>query len=203
MPYFYEAVRGLSYDDVLALIRRWARRIVHLDACGRVVRPAVVIYDYIKLINAQFVTGREQEHQTLGYITSGLKDLMGETGMACLTFAQMNRQGITSEETDAIAGSDRILHYASSLSLFKRKNDEVLQKDDPPGSEKYSHKLIVKKSRFGEEHRGRDYINLSADYARARITEGPSRAELEAKGAGGPRRQEGAVDAGEQSQVEF
>jgi len=170
MPYSYSCVIGLEFEEVLSKIRRWLRKAP---------RPAVVIFDYIKMMSADFVKGGLAEHQALGFIVSGLKNLMGTERAACLCFAQVNREGIDREDTDIIAGSDRILHYCTSLTLYKKKTAE--ERSEYPEDNRYTHKLVPLASREGEGLMDGDYINVLADYSLGRVTEGNTRSRTAAK----------------------
>lgn len=190
MPYYYECLIGRQFEEALASMRRWVTRTVGLDANGKA-KPCVIIYDYLKMLSADFASKDMQEHQALGFITSALKNFMGRYSVPCLCFAQMNREGIDREDSGAVAGSDRIAQYATSLTFYKWKSDEERAEADDEHV-KYTHKLIPIVSRHGAGLSEGDYINIQAEYSMARITEGPTRNEL-LRGASADRNPQGVV----------
>lgn len=173
MPYYYECIIGRQFEEVIASMRRWVTREVGLDERGKA-KPCVIIYDYLKMLSQDFASAGLQEHQALGYITTALKNFMGRYGVGCITFAQLNREGIDKEDTDAISGSDRIIHYCTSFTIYKKKTDE--ERAEMQGDmAKYTHKLVPIIGRHGEGLQDSDYINILADYKHGRIIEGPTR----------------------------
>lgn len=172
MPYWYECIIGKQFEEMLASLRRWVVREVGLDERGKA-KPCVIIYDYLKMLDQNFSSSGLQEHQALGYITTALKNFMGRYGVACLSFAQLNREGIDREDTDAIAGSDRIIHYCTSFTIYKKKTDE--ERTEAMDLQKYTHKLVPIIGRHGKGLQDGDYINILADYDHGRIIEGPTR----------------------------
>lgn len=176
-PYHYECVIGKAFEEVLASMRRWVTRTVGLGPDGRA-KPCVVIYDYLKLMSADFLSGDLKEYQALGFIATALKNFMGRYGVPCLCFAQLNREGSDREDGTVISGSDRIIHYCTSFTIYKMKSDEE-RAEATQGGGKYTHKLVPVLSRHGEGLRCGDYINVAADYRVARVREGPTRYELE------------------------
>lgn len=176
LPYYYQSVIGMSFEDILASMRRWVTKTVGIGPNGKA-NSCVFIYDYLKLLSADGLGGNMAEYQMLGFITTALKNFMGRYGAGCVCFAQLNRDGIELENEAAIAGSDRIVHYATSISIFKKRSvDEIA--DSPEESMGYTHKLIPIVSRHGEGMSDGDHIFMKADFAHARITEGPTRSEL-------------------------
>lgn len=175
MPYHYECLIGKQFEEFLASLRRWVTRTVGLDSNGKA-KPCLVIYDYLKLLSADFLSGDLKEYQALGFIATALKNFMGRYGVGCLCFAQLNREGIEREDESAIAGSDRIIHYCTSFSIYKWKSDE--ERAEGGEASKYTHKLIPKIGRHGEGLKDGDYINVRAEYKYGRIVEGPTRNEI-------------------------
>jgi replicative DNA helicase len=175
MPYYYQCIIGSQFEDVLASMRRWVTRTVGLEPNGKA-KPCVVIYDYLKMMSADFLSGDLQEYQALGFIATALKNFMGRYGVGCLCFAQLNREGIDREDTGVISGSDRIIHYCTSFSIYKWKSDE--ERAEPGEASKYSHKLIPIINRHGEGLKAGNYINIQSNYRQGRVTEGPTRDEL-------------------------
>lgn len=170
LPYDYLCARDLSFEDTLAHVRRWLYRKVGLDDNGRA-KPCVIIYDWLKLASTGDINKNMAEYQLLGYVTSSLKNFMGRYGARCLCFAQLNREGIDTEDTSVIRGSDRILDFCTSFSLYKLQNDDEVSVQD--GEQEYTHKLINLISRFGPAMRKGEYINIRSIYEQGKIVEGP------------------------------
>ncbi len=184
MPYHYDCVIGKPFEDVLASLRRWVTRTVGINKGTGKANPCVIIYDYIKMMSGETLSSDLKEYQALGFVTTALKNFMGRYSIACLAFAQLNRDGIDSNDTSAVGGSDRIAQYGTSLTYYKRKDPEEIAEAGATGK-KFTHKLIPVASRHG---RGlddpEDYINIQAEYQYGRITEGPTRNELQRLGGG-------------------
>lgn len=176
LPYYYECVIGKAFEEILASMRRWVMKTVGLGDNGKA-KPCVIIYDYLKMMSADFLSQDLKEYQALGFITTALKNFMGRFGVACLCFAQLNRDGIDREDPSGLAGADRIVHYCTSLTFYKKKTEE----ERAEGSSqmlRYTHKLVPICSRHGPDVTPGDYINIEADYKHGRILEGPSRNQL-------------------------
>jgi len=191
IPYDYLNVIGMPFEEILASMRRWVTKTVGLDANGKA-KPCVILYDYIKMMSADFLSADLKEYQALGFITTALKNFMGRFGVGSLCFVQLNREGIEKEDESAISGSDRIVHYCTSVTIFKKKSDTE-KSEDPT----YSHKFVPVVARHGQGLADDDYINLLADYSVGRIVEGPTRDQLaKAKTHGNVQRQ-GFVSTGD------
>lgn len=183
MPYHYACVIGQSFEQILTDMRRWVRREVGLGPDGKA-KPCVIIYDYLKLMGADQLGGKMAEFQALGFLMNSLKNFMGKYSVACLCFAQVNREGIDREDSAVIAGSDRVGWFATSASLYKRKGEDEEAEEDGPKT-KYSHKLIPLFCRHGPGIEQGNYINMETDYDKAIVREGPTRYELASKGKAG------------------
>lgn len=195
MPYFYRCVNGEAFEETLANIRRWVIKEVGLGPDGKA-KPCVVFYDYLKVMDPTTINKFLSEHQALGFITTALKNFAGRYGVACPCMAQANRAGIDREESDVIAGSDRIGMFATSVSLYKEKTDE--EKAGEVGRRaKYTHKLVPMFSRYGEGLPRGDYINMRAEYHIGRVTEGPTALELVRGDTGQPKGEIVNGDGGE------
>ncbi len=177
-PYHYDCVIGVNFEDTLARMRRWVLRTVGLSENGKA-KPCLIIYDYLKLLDAHGISSNMAEHQLLRLIASSLKNFMGRYGVSCLTFAQLNRDGIDYEDTRVIRASDGILDAITSFSIFKWKTDD--ERHESQGDlKKYTHKLIPVICRHGPALRDGDYINIQTDYSRAKIIEGPTKSQVNA-----------------------
>lgn len=177
IPYYYESVIGMRFEDILSSMRRWVTRTVGLNDDGSA-KPCIILYDYIKLMSSDFLSGAMQEYQALGFIMSGLKNFMGRYKVGCICLAQLNREGTEREDATVVSGSDRIIHYCTSFSIYKKKGDEE-RAEAPPLAQKYTHKMIPVLSRHGGGLDDGDYINIESEYSMGRVTEGPTRFEVE------------------------
>lgn len=182
LPYHYECVIGKKADEVMASIRRWVVRKVGLDDNGKARQPCVLIYDYLKMLDAEFMKTNAGEHQALGFLAMQIKNLAGRYGMGTICFGQTNRDGVDKEDVTIVAGSDRIVHYCTSLTIYKEKNAEEMANSHPDERE-FNFKLIPLKSRWGGSMPRGDYINVRTDYSRSRVSQGPTRSQLEARRA--------------------
>ena len=115
------------------------------------------------------------EFQKLGFMSSAFINFAIKYEIPCLSFLQLNREGIKSEETSVFAGSDRILMHLSSASIFKAQSDEEIQKQRENGSNVlYNRKIVCKVAREGAGHEDGDYINIRFDRETCDLQEGPS-----------------------------
>ena len=71
--------------------------------------------------------GNEQPHIALGFKMQELVNVSIKENVSVLSFVQLNREGITREGEDVIAGSDDIARYCSSFCLFKKKSEEEVK----------------------------------------------------------------------------
>ena len=118
-------------------------------------------------------------YQALGFLMTSLHNFMVQYGVACLAFTQLNRDGITREDTDVASGSDRILWLCSNFSIYKRKTEEEMADESvSQNNVSYNLKLIPVVARHGKGIDAGDYINISGNYEYGRITEGPTRNEF-------------------------
>jgi len=173
-PYFYECISGKAFEDVLATVRRWIHKEVGFDSNGKT-KDCVLIYDYLKLVNDEAITRNMQEYQALGFMLMALKNFVIRYDIPCLSFMQLNRDGIEEESTAVASGSDRILMYCSSFSIFKPKSDEEIAED---GHNNGNRKLIPIVCRNGAGLDNGDYINMQFDGDFGRIKELKTRNEL-------------------------
>ena len=168
VPYFHISIAGKSFEDQIAIMRRWIQKEVGLHPDGTA-KPCVIVYDYLKLMDAAGVTDALREFQLLGFMMSTLHNFGVRYKIPFLMLMQLNRDGINREETDAASGSDRIIWLCSNFTIFKKKSDEEIQADGP---ENGNRKLVVVVTRHGERTGFEEYINCHFEGWRARITEG-------------------------------
>lgn len=180
MPFSYVNVSGRSFEEILALARRWILQTVGFDKDGRT-NDCLLIYDYLKLMNSEEIkSGAIQERQALGFQMTSLHDFTVKYDIPCMSFVQVNRDGITKETSDIIADSDRILRLASSVFLYKEKDEEEIVEDG--GEKNGNRKMVHIKTRFGGGLDNGDYINFHHTKNIAKIVELKTRNTLKKQG---------------------
>lgn len=177
IPYSYISVAGKPFEQILNLIRRWVMQEVKNDDNGRT-NDCLIIYDYLKLMSSSSITNNIQEYQALGFQITSLHNLCVKLDIPCLSFVQLNRDGITKESTDAVSGSDRLIWLCTSFSIFKAKSPEELAEDGPNSGNR---KLVPIVSRHGAGLQDGDYINMNMYGSHAKLIEIASRNELKNK----------------------
>jgi len=129
--------------------RRWLLKEVGYDKNGRM-NDCLIIYDYLKLMSSDSLNGNMAEFQALGFQITKLHNFCVQYDCPCLSFVQLNRDGITKETEDAVSGSDRLIWLATSFSIFKTKTDEEFAQDKVLyGDKAGNRKLIPVVSRHG------------------------------------------------------
>lgn len=144
MPYDYQNIANKDFRDTLSIIRRWIMNHVGFD--GESTNDCLIIYDYFKIMKAKEISESMQEYQALGFQISEMHDFCVEMDVPCLSFVQLNRDGISKSDTSVIAGSDRLGHLATNVSLFKEKSEEEIVTD---GVNSGNRKLEVIAARHG------------------------------------------------------
>jgi hypothetical protein len=114
-----------------------------------------------------------QEYQLLGFQISSLHNFMVRHSVPCLAFIQLNRDGITKEDTDVASGSDRQIWLCSNFSIVKMKSDEELAEDASA-----NRKLVNLVNRHGPGLDYGDYINMKFQGQYNKLTEGKTRNQL-------------------------
>ena len=135
----------------------------------------MIIYDYLKLMDSGQISDSLKEYQVLGFQITQLHNFCVQYDCPCLSFVQLNRDGITKESTDVVSGSDRLVWLCSSFSIFKKKSDEEIAEDQ---GENGNRKLVPVVTRHGAGLDDYDYINVAMLGDTARIIEKPTRNEL-------------------------
>ncbi len=174
IPYSYISVAGKPFDSIVNLIRRWIVQEVKTDESGKT-NDCLIIYDYLKLMSSSSITNNIQEYQALGFQITSLHNLCVKLDIPCLSFVQLNRDGITKESTDAVSGSDRLVWLCTSFSIFKSKSTEELAEDGPNAGNR---KLVPIVSRHGAGLDDGDYINMQMQGAHAKLLELKTRNEF-------------------------
>lgn len=178
MPYHYINVSGQSFDYVLSLARQWIYQEVGVDETGRT-NDCLIIYDYLKMMDAKDISESMKEYQILGFHMTKLHNFCVKYDVPCLTFIQLNRDGITKESTDAASGSDRIMWLCTSFSILKEKSPEEQADDRTYGVQiPFNRKLVPIISRHGGGLDTGDYINIKMEGQYTRLTQGPTRNQM-------------------------
>jgi len=108
-----------------------------------------MFFDYIKVPE---IAGSEtmKEHQLLGNISTGLKDLGGQLDIPVVAAAQIKRGDTTAPKTrfhdTDVADSDRIGRYCNNLLAIGQKSKKEIEED---GLSCGTHRLQVLLSRAG------------------------------------------------------
>lgn len=165
IPYYYISIAGRPFEETLSVIRRWLLKVVGYDENSKM-RDCLVVYDYLKLMSENEVADLK-EYQMLGFQITKLHNLAVEYDFPCLTFTQLNRDGITKESVDTVSGSDRIIWLCTSFSILKAKTEEEIGTD---GIKAGNRKLVPLVSRHGPGLEGNGYICLQMEGEYARLT---------------------------------
>jgi replicative DNA helicase len=177
MPYSYKNVAGQSFEYILSVARQWIYQVVGFDETGRT-NDCLIIFDYLKMMSSEDIATM-QEYQALGFQMTSLHNFCVKYDVPCLSFIQLNRDGITKESTDAASGSDRIMWLCTSFTILKEKSVEEQADDRTYGSKiPYTRKLVPIISRHGGGLDPGDYINVRMQGEFARLTQGPTRNKL-------------------------
>lgn len=144
--YFHYHVGNKNIDQIISLIRRWYFK--HVGRGG----PCIIVYDYVKL-TGENVSKNWAEHQAIGEKIDKLKKISEEINAVMLTAVQLNRSGESfnrgatsfSDDSSAIALSDRLQWFASFVAIFRRKTIDEIAAD---GEQFGTHKMIPLKTRF-------------------------------------------------------
>lgn len=177
MPYEYISIAGMAFEEIVSIMRRWIMKSVGLEESGQA-KPCLIIYDYLKLMDSGAMGKNMQEFQVLGFQMTGLHNFMVRYGAACLSFIQLNRDGITKEDTDAASGSDRIIWLCSNFTIYKPKTDEEIAEEAGLTKERYNRKLVPIIARHGAGMDSGDYINMKMTGNIGKIEEGKTRNDI-------------------------
>jgi replicative DNA helicase len=178
IPYHYVSVAGQSFENILSLMRKWIYQHVGFDENGRT-NDCLIIYDYFKLMHSEGINNSMQEFQLLGFQITQLHNFCVKYDVPCLSFVQLNRDGITRESTDVASGSDRLIWLCTSFTLFKAKSDEEQADDIDFGlDDPYNRKLVPLVARHGAGLDDGDYINMKMIGKFGKISQGATRNNL-------------------------
>jgi replicative DNA helicase len=188
LPYSYSSVAGAPFEQILNIIKRWVIQTVGKDENGAT-NKCLVVYDYLKLMSSGSISHHIQEYQALGFQITELHNLAVKYDFPCLSFVQLNRDGITKESTDAVSGSDRLVWLCTSFSIFKLKSAEEIAEDGPRAGNR---KLVPITARHGPGMDDGNYINMNMQGEYARLKELRTRDEFRLS-----HTIEGAIDGAE------
>ena len=174
IPYHYISIAGQPFENILGLMRKWLYQHVGIDENGRT-KDCLIIYDYLKLMGSDGISNSMQEFQLLGFQITQLHNFCVKHDVPCLSFVQLNRDGITKESTDVVSGSDRLIWLCTSFTIFKMKSDEEIADDL---EENGNRKLVPVVARHGAGLDDGDYINMNMFGKYGKIEEGKTRNEL-------------------------
>lgn len=180
IPFFYKNISGKPFEEVLSIARRWIMKEVGVNDDGTA-KKCVIIYDYLKLMSGEELSGNLQEYQLLGFMTTGLHNFAVRYRIPIVAFIQLNRDGITKETSDAASGSDRIIWLVSNFTIYKPKSEEEIAED---GHKLGNRKLVVIKARHGKGSEPGNYINMLANGEYGRVVEGKTAFEARKDGEG-------------------
>ena len=167
LPIEHKYIPDAPFSEKLSMIRRWMYTKVGLNENNKA-NQCILIYDYFKLTANDGLNSNINESQALGFQISQLNGFCQTYNIPCMSFVQLNRDGIEKENTAVIFGSDRLLQECNSFSIFKHKSANEIRED---GHQNGFHKLITMKSRFGGEHSYNEYISLTADLKKCQLFE--------------------------------
>tara|TARA_R110000824_G_scaffold9932_14_gene44163 strand:+ start:2551 stop:4026 length:1476 start_codon:yes stop_codon:yes gene_type:complete len=174
VPYHYISIAGESFENILSQMRKWIYQHVGFDENGQT-KDCLIVYDYLKLMGSEGISSAMQEYQVLGFQITKLHNFCVKYDVPCLSFVQLNRDGITRETTDVVSGSDRLIWLCTSFSIFKIKSDEEIAID---GADNGNRKLVPVVARHGEGLSDGDYVSMKMFGKYGRILEGNTRNEI-------------------------
>lgn len=158
LPFSYGSIAGMEFSDILSIIRRWIIKNIGMDENGRR-KDCLIVYDYLKLMNdGELKNGNLSETQLLGFQTTALNNLAIKYDVPILSFCQLNRDGVTKEDSSVIGASDRFLHFASWTAIFKPKSQDEMEE---VGLNFGNRKLYIVKARHGCGIEDNDYIHFN------------------------------------------
>jgi replicative DNA helicase len=176
IPYHYISIAGQSFENILSIMRKWIYQHVGFDDNGKV-KDCLIVYDYLKLMSSEGINNSMQEYQVLGFQITKLHNFCVKYDVPCLSFVQLNRDGITRESTDVVSGSDRLIWLCTSFSIFKLKSEEEIAEDR---IENGNRKLVPVVARHGSGLDDGDYISVKMFGSIGKIEEGLTRNEIHA-----------------------
>jgi len=172
--YHHKSIAGTPFEEQIGIMRRWLVKEVGLNDDGTA-KDCLIVYDYLKLMDAKGISQDLKEYQLLGFYMSTLHNFAVRFKIPILAFMQLNRDGITKEGTESASGSDRIIWLCSNFTIFKNKSDEEVAAD---GNDAGNRKLVPVVTRHGPGMEFGNYINVDMMGWCARIEEKKTRQEI-------------------------
>lgn len=157
LPIYHKNVALLSFEEHVSTMRRWLHKVPKVNKDGSA-NPCVIIYDYMKLMDATILDSLK-EYQALGFLISSLHNFSVKYKIPILTFSQLNRDAVNKISSTNIAGSDRLLWFASNVSFLYEKTQEEL---DLEGYESGNFKIYLSACRHGPGLKSK-HINLNVN----------------------------------------
>lgn len=156
----YASIAGMGIGEILSTIRYWIVRHVGFNQYGKA-NDCVVVYDYLKLMSSDGLSKQTPEYILLGLMMTDLHNFAVKYDIPIVLYAQTNREGINSDDTSIVSGSDRLLWLCSNLSVLRNKDDQDVSLNC--GFNYGNKKLIILETRHGSGFtKNFDYINLHA-----------------------------------------
>lgn len=202
IPYDFLSIAGQPFEETEAVMRRWVTRKVGMNDDGTA-KPCLIIFDYLKLMSSEAMeSAKLAEFQVLGFMMTRLHNFAVKYKVPMLSFVQLNRDGINTEDTSAVSQSDRIIWLCSNFSIYKLKSPEEMA-EQVGSNQTYNRKLVPVVARHGAGLVDGDYINVMSHGELAKIIEGPTKRALAKGGTGSTTQAQGVVvaDSADQSQL--
>jgi replicative DNA helicase len=175
MPFYHISIAGKKPEEIMSIARRWISSVVGRDEGGNT-KDCLIMLDYLKTMDLADV-GDFQEYQYLGDFITKLHNFAVKNDVPVLATVQLNRDGISKEDSSVVSGSDRILWLCSSLAYLKKKTDEDVAAGDSKTNG--DRKLIVIDTRYGGGmDASSEYINIVSNLERSEMIEGKFNFEI-------------------------
>jgi replicative DNA helicase len=150
-PIFYKNIAGRSVNHVIPTIRKFVYKQMGGVHKGDTPR-GLVVYDYIKLMDATDMAAKLQEYQLIGLLMSALHDCAAHMNIPILALGQLNKVGDI--------GIRRIVENVDSATILRPKTPDEIRED---GLLRGSHVLETKWSRNGPGHGYNEWVNVHFD----------------------------------------
>lgn len=162
-------IAGQPFEETISIMRRWITQKVKLNGQGKA-NDCVIVFDYLKLMEATSISKHMQEYQALGFMMTALHNFAVKYQVPIVLFIQLNRDGVDVENSTAASGSDRIIWLCSNFTIYKKLSDSEMAAQ--AGSKnKYNRKAIITDCRHGPGLDRDTFIALKADMNCFQITE--------------------------------
>lgn len=150
-PIFYKNIAGRSVNHVIPTIRKFVYKQMGGVHKGDTPR-GLVVYDYIKLMDATDMAAKLQEYQLIGLLMSSLHDCAAHMNIPILALGQLNKMGDI--------GIRRIVENVDSATILRPKTPDEIRED---GAMRGTHVLETKWSRNGPGHGFNEWVNVHFD----------------------------------------